>query len=100
MSTIGGVSSWASQTRQTYTPPTFTQLDKNSDGGVSLDEFQAGAPKAASGSDATQSAATPQRRGATARPSLPRVGHRHEPRRQSSFARSRMTRRPPTTLFP
>ncbi len=59
MSTIGGVSSW--QTRQPYTPPNFSQLDTNSDGGISLDEFEAGAPKAASGSDATPSAAQQKR---------------------------------------
>jgi hypothetical protein len=59
MSTIGGVGSW--QPPQPYTPPSFTQLDTNSDGGISLDEFEAGAPKAASGSGTAQSAAQQQR---------------------------------------
>ena len=59
MSTIGGVGSW--QPPQPYTPPNFSQLDSNSDGGISLDEFEAGAPKAASGSGTSQSAAQQQR---------------------------------------
>ena len=59
MSTIGGVGSW--QPPQPYTPPNFSQLDSNSDGGISLDEFEAGAPKAASGSGTSQSVAQQQR---------------------------------------
>ncbi len=60
MSSIGGIGSWQ-QTYQPYTPPTFSQLDTDSSGGISLDEFEAGAPKAQSGSDTTQSAAKQKR---------------------------------------
>ena len=60
MSTIGGIGgSWAYQ--QPHQPPSFTQLDSNSDGGISLDEFEAGGPSGSPGSDATQSAARKQR---------------------------------------
>jgi len=59
MPTIGGVGSW--QPPQPYTPPNFSQLDSSSDGGISLDEFEAGAPKAASGSGTSQSVAQQQR---------------------------------------
>jgi len=54
MSTIGGIGSWQ---YQPYTPPTFSQLDTNSDGGISLDEFEAGGPQGSSSdSDATSAA--------------------------------------------
>jgi EF-hand domain pair len=58
MSTIGGVGSW--QQPQPYSPPTFSQLDQNSDGSISLAEFEADAPDGSSGSGAsaaTQNAA-------------------------------------------
>lgn len=51
MSTIGGVSGG-----QPYTPPSFSQLDQNSDGGISLTEFETDAPGGASGSDASSAA--------------------------------------------
>ena len=50
MSTIGGVGSYQPPS---YTPPTFTQLDSNSDGGVSLSEFEADAPDGSSSSGAS-----------------------------------------------
>ncbi len=47
MSTIGGVGSWPPP--QPYTPPSFSQLDSNDDGSVSLQELEADAPNSASG---------------------------------------------------
>lgn len=61
MSSLGGIGAYQ-QPWPPYTPPTFSQLDSNSNGGISLDEFEAAGPQGSSSSgDTTLSTAQQQR---------------------------------------
>jgi hypothetical protein len=54
MSSLGGIGS--QQPWPPYTPPTFSQIDSNADGGISLDELEAAGPQGSSASDGSASA--------------------------------------------
>ena len=65
MSSLGGING-SQQSWPTYTPPTFSQLDTNSDGGISLSEFEADGPQGTSGTSDSSTASAAQQQKAQA----------------------------------